>query len=90
MDEVGIKALASKCENICCCDSFLPHLLAPSRRKLIVLFSKSDPDIFGYPHNINLLKDKELLRPDQYRVWSQCMYDPNAFVDYRILVDLLK
>ena len=90
MDEAGIRALAAKCEYIVCCDSFLQHMLAPTYRKIIVLWSKSNPDIFGYSHNTNLLKDKELLRPDQYGIWPQCPYDPNAFIDYRILVDLIR
>src|ERR1035437_3729664 len=67
-----IKKLCNKVEHIVCIDSFLQHLLAPSLRKIIVLWSKSDPNLFGYMHNINLLKDRKYLRPDQYGVWPQC------------------
>ncbi len=38
------------------CDTFLPHLCqcyCPEKRG-IVIWSKSDPAVFGYPNNINL------------------------------------
>ena len=47
-------------------DSFFQHFC--SYYKIpngIVIFSQSDPNIFGYPGNINILKDRAYLRPDQ-------------------------
>jgi hypothetical protein len=85
-----IKTLALDSDYIICVDSFLQHLLAPTKKKLIVLWSKSDPNIFGYKHNINLLKDRSYLRPDQYGVWNVCPPDQNAFIDPNVIIDLLK
>ena len=82
--------LAETCDKIICVDSFLQHLLAPSKRQLIVLWSRSDPEIFGYKHNINLLLDRAKLRPDQFGIWEACPYDPTAFISPQILIDLLK
>ena len=62
-------------------DSFLPHMVKYyGLKRGIVLWSKSDPLIFGYPENINLLKDKRKLRPDQFRWWEDVEYDESAFV----------
>lgn len=62
-------------------DSFLPHLCATERLKPgIVLWGVSDPARFGYPHNINLLKSTDYLRPLQFQHWKNVPYDPDAFV----------
>lgn len=62
-------------------DNFLPHLvqhLTPPK-KGIVIFGKSDPNIFGYSTNINILKSREYLRPDQFAYWFNEPFDPNVF-----------
>lgn len=46
----------------------------------IVLFGKSDPEIFGYSENINLLKDKKYLRWDQFGPWEMTDFVEDAFV----------
>jgi hypothetical protein len=46
----------------------------------IVLWSVSDPEIFGYPENLNLLKDRKYLRKDQFAVWEAVTLDPETFV----------
>lgn len=64
-------------------DNFLPHLMHGENRPGVVVFSQSDPAIFGYPENINLLKDSQLLRPDQFNKWSEATFKPEAFVSAR-------
>src|SRR5437016_14422735 len=48
-------------------DNFFPHMVHHYNDKYkkngIVIFSRSNPEIFGYPENVNLLKDKKYLRP---------------------------
>jgi len=61
-------------------DSFLPHLAHTVQKTGIVLWGPSNPKFFGYEENKNLLKDNKYLRPDQFGVWEQCKYDPDAFV----------
>lgn len=63
-------------------DSFTQHLCATEKLKPgIVLWSVSDDRIFGYPHNVNLLKSREYLRPLQFDYWKNATYNPNAFVE---------
>lgn len=70
-------------------DNFLPHLCnaqkVPTRG--VVLFSRSDPAHFGYKHNINLLKDRKYLRPDQFIIWEQCPYVEDAYVDTQTVIN---
>jgi ADP-heptose:LPS heptosyltransferase len=87
--EEQILEVCAASNHIVAVDSFLPHLLAPSKRQIIVLWSKSDPNLFGYPWNINLLKDRKYLRPDQMGIWDTCDYDNDAFIDPEVLIKIL-
>ena len=61
-------------------DSFAPHLAWTLGKPGVVIFSQSDPNIFGHVENTNLLKDRKYLRPNQFWLWSQCQYDINAYM----------
>lgn len=61
-------------------DNFFPHFCHHYNRHGIVLWGTSDPKIFGYPENINLLKDSKYLRPDQFMWWKGEVANPDAFV----------
>lgn len=62
-------------------DNFFPHFVDNvAEKKGIVLFSQSDPEIFGYPYNLNLLEDRKYLRPDQYGLWTVIPFKKEAFV----------
>ena len=62
-------------------DNFFHHFAHYYDFYGIVLFSRSDPAIYGYPENINLLKDKKFLRKDQFGLWESCDYIQEAFVN---------
>lgn len=61
-------------------DNFFPHFCHYYNFRGIVLFSRSDPNIFGYRENINLLKDRSYLRPDQFGNWEACTPNPDSYV----------
>lgn len=61
-------------------DNFLPHFCNTFNSRGIVLFSQSDPNIFGYKQNINLLKDRKYLRTNQFNSWDECDYITDAFI----------
>jgi len=62
-------------------DSFLPHLARYHGLKNgIVIWGKSDPLIFGYPENVNLIKDRKYLRAEQFRWWKDEPVDDGVFV----------
>lgn len=81
LQERDIINLINECFVWVSIDTFLPHLCAFYKLKPgIVLWGKSDPDIFGYKENTNLLKDKKYLRPGQFLWWKDVPHSPDDFV----------
>ena len=62
-------------------DSFFQHLAWREGKQGIVLWGPSDPLIFGHPENINLLKDRKYLAPNQFLWWEQTEHLAERFVD---------
>lgn len=75
-----VKHLLAECDLWIGCDSFLQHLAHHLSIPGIVLWSKSDPSIFGYQENKNLLKDRKYLRHNQFDMWEAETFTPDAFV----------
>ena len=63
-----------------CVDSYLQHAFWEVGKPAIVLFGISDPVIFGHPENVNLLRDRNFLRPNQFDLYYTNEYKPEAFV----------
>ena len=75
-----LKDLIQECHTWIGCDSFFQHLAWIMRKKGIVLWSVSDPNIFGHPENINLLKDRSYLVENQFLWWEFVPHNLDAFV----------
>jgi ADP-heptose:LPS heptosyltransferase len=73
-----------------CADSFLQHYYWYLGRRAIVLFSISDPLIFGHPENLNLLVDRRFLRPNQFDLYYTNNYKPEAFSPPEQVIEALK
>lgn len=71
-------------------DSFLPHLAHHIPKPGIVIFSVSDPDIFGYKENVNLLRDRRYLRKNQFDTWESHSFVTDAFVNPGEVVKALR
>ena len=56
------------------------HFCAYHKKPGVVLFSQSDPNIYGHKINKNLLKDRKYLRPDQFGIWESCPYNIDAYI----------
>src|ERR1043166_6746209 len=79
MDYIGISlralgkmissALLNEIKLFISVDNFFPHMAHYYNRQCVVLWGQSDPKLFGYSENINLLKDRKYLRPNQFDVW---------------------
>lgn len=70
-------------------DNFVQHYATFLGKQVIVVFSQSDQNIFGYPQNINLLKDKSYLRHNQFSIWEEAQYNIDAFVKPEIILESL-
>lgn len=61
-------------------DSFFQHLAWSEGKPGIVLWSVSDPLIFGHPENWNLLKSRDNLAKNQFLWWDFIEHDKEKFV----------
>ena len=76
-----LKQLIQKSFTTICVCSFFHHLVSSLGKKSIVLWSVDDPKIFSYPQNINLLKNRSYLAPNQFATYEEIPYNPDAFID---------
>ena len=76
-----LRELVNECSTWISCDSFFQHFAWDLKKYGIVLWSVSDPLIFGHPENINLLKNRECLVENQFLWWEFTEYDHNKFVN---------
>jgi len=76
-----LKELLMQCRTWISCDSFFQHLGYIEKKPGIVLWSVSDPLIFGHPENVNLIKSRDYLAKDQFLWWEDQEYKHDAFVD---------
>lgn len=75
-----LRALIHECRIWIACDSFFQHLAWAEGKRGIVLWSVSDPNIYGHTENINLLKGREYLAENQFLWWENYDNNPDAFV----------
>jgi ADP-heptose:LPS heptosyltransferase len=85
-----VKELLLECDTWVSVDNFLPHVAHHVKKPGVVIFGQSDPNIFGYHENINLLKSREYLRKDQFLMWEQCEYKTDAFVDPEVVLESIR
>jgi len=76
-----LKQLLQQCRTWISCDSFFQHLGYIEKKPGIVLWSVSDPLIFGHPENVNLIKSRDYLAKDQFLWWEDQEYKHHAFVN---------
>jgi ADP-heptose:LPS heptosyltransferase len=70
-------------------DSFFQHLAWDEGKKGIVLWAVSDPLIFGHPENINLLKERSYLAPNQFLWWEFTEHKNERFVEPEVVLHYL-
>lgn len=85
-----IKNLIMECKYWISVDNFLPHLAHHVRKPGVVIWSLSDPAIFGYSENLNILKDKKYLRKDQFNIWDDVEDNENAFVKPSVIMNFIE
>jgi ADP-heptose:LPS heptosyltransferase len=78
LKELG--SLVNECRTWISVDSFFQHFCWDLGKPGIVLWGQSDPNIFGHPENINMLKDRKYLREKQFWIWEQCEFRDDCWV----------
>lgn len=84
-----LSTLVTQCKTWISVDSFFQHFCWDLNKPGIVIFGQSDPEIFGHPENVNLLKDRKYLREKQFWLWEQCEYNKECFVEPKIVLNAL-
>lgn len=84
-----LKELIAECRTWIGCDSFFQHLAWSCNKPGIVLWSVSDPLIFGHPENHNLLKSRDYLAENQFLWWNFTEYNADAFVKPKEVIKFL-
>lgn len=75
-----LRELIQECRTWISCDSFFQHLAWDEKKPGVVLWGPSDPLIYGHPENVNLLKDRSYLAPNQFFWWEFTEHQKERFV----------
>jgi hypothetical protein len=73
-------------------DNFLPHLVNVRKvnKQGIVLWGPSDPLIYGYKSNINILKSRDCLRKDQFGIWEALDFNKDIFMEPEGVISIMR
>ena len=84
-----LRKLIQECRIWIGVDSFFQHLAWDEEKSGIVLWSVSDPLIFGHPENTNLLQNRDNLSKNQFLWWEATEHNPSYFVKPEIVKNYL-
>jgi len=81
--------IVAACASWVAVDSFFPHFVHVEcgGKPGVVVWGQSNPDHWGHPQNINLLKDRRYLREWQFQSWWAAQFNPEAFVEPHVVVE---
>src|SRR6516225_4608556 len=85
-----VSRLLEECDTFVAVDSFLQHAAWSIGKRGTVIFSQSDPKIFGHRIHNNLLKDRKYLRPNQFDLWESTEKNDEAFFDCHEVYERMK
>ena len=84
-----LRKLIQECRIWIGVDSFFQHLAWDEEKSGIVLWSVSNPLIFGHPENTNLLENRDNLSKNQFLWWEATEHNPSYFVKPEIVKNYL-
>lgn len=86
-----LKKLLDECHTWISVDNFFHHFAHYYKKYGFVIFSKSDPKIFGYEENINILKSSKYIRPpnETYNFWSEVDNEKESFSSAQNVCDII-
>lgn len=65
-----VRELVRDCTVWIAVDNFLQHMAHQEGKRGVVLWGQGDPQIFGYPENVNVLKGRKYLRAKPFDIWE--------------------
>ena len=85
-----LKDKLKACDWVVTIDGFIQHFCWKLKVKCAVVWSLSDPLIFGHNENVNLLKDRKYLRKLQFKTWEGEKVNKDSFVTPEEIVEAIK
>lgn len=85
-----IRKLVKECDFWISVDNFFPHLANHIGKSGVVLWGISDPNIFGYTNNLNIIKDRKYLRKNQYDIWENYTHTDEVFMDANTVSEMVR
>ena len=87
-----LKKMLDSCDFWISVDNFFHHFAHFYKKPGFVLWGPSDPSIFGYSENVNILRSKKYLRPpnEQFLFWKWVEYKQERFVSAESVIDIIK
>lgn len=85
-----IKKLIEECDVWISVDNFFQHYAWSLGKKGIAIFGPSDPNIFGHPENVNLLKSVSGLREKQFFVWHSDELNPELYIKPEVVLEAVR
>lgn len=71
-------------------DSFLPHLINSTHKTSgVVIFGISDPEIFGYGYNMNVIKGHQFIKKNKFEFYSEKDVNLDAWLKPNILSKII-
>jgi ADP-heptose:LPS heptosyltransferase len=86
----GVSKLVDECGFWVSVDNMLQHMAYHVKKRGVVLWGVSNPNLFGYKENLNVLKDVSFLRPKQFETWEQITMNRDAFVEPEKVMQLIE
>jgi hypothetical protein len=74
-----LEILLQECDFWISVDNFFQHFAHYHKKPGIVIWGPSNPHIFGYGENFNILKAWDVLRPNQFDIWESAEHKPEIF-----------
>jgi hypothetical protein len=85
-----LRIILDDCRSWISVDNFFPHFVNLYGKPGIVIWGQSDPEIYGYKQNINILKDRSFLRPLQFDIWESCSCRDDCWVKPEEVMEHIK
>ncbi len=82
-----LKELLDSCFCWFSVDNFFHHFATYYKKPGVVIFTVSNPKLFGHTQNLNLHNGEEHFRKDQFGVWSKSEYNKKAFIDPKKVIE---
>jgi ADP-heptose:LPS heptosyltransferase len=85
-----LKQLINESDTWVAVDNFFHHLASHTDKPGVVIWGKSDPSLFGYVKDVNLLKGRHYLRKLQFDIWEREVFTKDCFVKTEVVVEAIK